>query len=162
MGKSWKVLFAFAGIYFAGAVTGILVAPRIFRHVVERRIQQGGPARGGIQGQQIWMQPMRRFTDPLDLTPEQQKKIKPIEARMAEELRRLRRETQDSTKLVFERAQLEIAAELTPEQRERFDEQIAKGRERMKNFLREQEQAGRKGREGNLLNGPGEQPPPRK
>lgn len=163
MAKNWRVIFAFAGIYFAGAVTGILIAPRIFRHVVERRVQfsQRGGGLGG--GQPMFgVQPIRRMTEALHLTPEQSEKIKPIEQRMGEELRRVRRDAQHNTQLVFERVQVEISAVLTPEQRREFEAQIAKGRERMKRFLQDQEQSGRQRREGAPFGGPGEPLPPPK
>lgn len=160
MAKNWRVIFAFAGIYFAGAVTGILIAPRLFRHVVERRVQflQRG---GGFPGGQplFGVQPIRRMTEALHLTPEQSEKIKPIEQRMGEELRRVRRDAQHNTQLVFERVQVEISAVLTPEQRREFEAQIAKGRERMKKFLLDQEQS-RPRREGGPFGDPGEHPPP--
>jgi len=148
MDKSWRVIFAFIGIFAAGLVSGVLLAPRIFHTVVERRGEPGGPGRGP-GGQQMGPQLFRRLTDQLNLTAEQSEKIKPIELRTTEELRRLRRETQHSTELALERMQDEISAILTPEQRTQFQERIARGRERMKKFIQEQEGRGaRKGEPG--------------
>ena len=92
---------------------------------------------------EIGPQLFRRLTDQLDLSAEQREKIKPIELRTTEELRRLRRESQHNTELALERMQDEISAILTPEQRTQFQERIARSRERMKKFLQEQESRGR-------------------
>lgn len=142
MNKNWKVILTFIGIFAAGAVTGILVAPSFFRNVAEWRAQHS-PARSQFQGQ-LGRQFFSRITEQLDLTPEQREKIKPIEQRMIAELRRLRRETQRETELVIKQTQEEISAVLTPEQRVQFEERIAKGRERIKKFLQEQEQRNRR------------------
>lgn len=152
MDKNWRVIFAFVGIFIAGAVSGLLLAPRVFNHVAERR----GPATGRAPAavQQLGPQLFRRLTERLNLTEEQREKIKPIEVRTTEDLRRLRRETQHSTELALERMQDEISAILTPEQRVQFEEQIARSRERIKNFLKEQEGRGR--REGAPLGRPRE------
>jgi Spy/CpxP family protein refolding chaperone len=95
---------------------------------------------------QFGPQLMRRFTEQLNLTREQRMKIRPIAARTEEELRRLRRETQHNTELVIERMQDEIAALLTPQQRGKFDEMVLQARERVKRFLREQDQLAQKRR----------------
>lgn len=155
MDKSWRVIFAFIGIFIAGAVSGLLLAPRIFGPGAGRG--PGGPGRSPIVAQQFGPQLFRRLTERLNLTAEQHEKIKPIELRTTEELRRQRRETQHNTELALERMQDEISAILTPEQRTQFEEQIAKSRERIKKFLQEQEGRGR--REGGLLNRPREGPP---
>jgi Spy/CpxP family protein refolding chaperone len=140
MDKSWRVIFAFAGIFVAGVVAGVLVAPRIFNQFAERRppIQRSQPL-----GPQLF----RQFTEQLNLTPEQREKIKPIELRVTEDLRRLRRETQHNTDLALQHMQDEISEVLTPEQRTRFQERIAQSRERIQNKLQDLEGRGRRGGE---------------
>lgn len=149
MDKPWKVILAFTGIFFAGTVTGVLVAPRLFQKVVERRGQPPGSWTRSFAGQQqqpqLGPQLFRRITVQLDLKPEQLEKINPIEQRTIEELRKTRRESQRTTEQIIEKMQEEVAATLTPEQRVKFDELVAKSRERMQNFLREQEQRNRGG-----------------
>src|SRR3954463_6008176 len=114
MDKSWRVIFAFAGIFIAGVVAGVLLAPRIFSQAADRR---GGPwlqARPPIQrNQPLGPQLFRQFTEQLNLPPEEREKIKPIELRVTEELRRLRRETQHNTDLALQHMQDEISEVLT-------------------------------------------------
>jgi Spy/CpxP family protein refolding chaperone len=95
---------------------------------------------------QFGPQLMRRFTEQLNLTREQRMKIRPIAARTEEELRRLRRDTQHQTEQVIERMQDEVAALLTPDQRGKFDELVFQARERVRRFLREQDQLAQKRR----------------
>lgn len=149
MDKSWRVIIAFAGIFIAGLVAGLLVAPRIFLKVAE---SQGRPWVGGrpppIQrNQSLGPQLFRQFTEQLNLTDEQREKIKPIELRVSEELRRSRREIQHNTQVTLDKMQDEISAILTPEQRTKFEERIAEGRERVKDRLRELDARGRRGGE---------------
>lgn len=144
MNKSWKVIIAFVGIFTAGVVAGVLVAPRIFDDVIERRGQRG-PGRPQFQfSQPLGPQVIRRISEDLQLTAEQQEKIKPIETRITEELRGLRRETQAA----IERMQVEISAVLTPEQRIEFEKKMAAGRERMNKRSPEQDGRGRRGDKG--------------
>jgi Spy/CpxP family protein refolding chaperone len=146
MDKSWRVILAFAGIFLSGVVAGVLVAPRIFTKVAEHRGQPWLPSRPPLQrNQSLGPQLFRQFTEQLDLTEEQREKIKPIELHVTEELRRLRREIQHNTELALERMQDEISAILTPEQRTKFEERIAEGRERVKNRLQELDGRGRRG-----------------
>lgn len=160
MDKSWRVILAFIGIFVAGTVTGGLITLRVVQTV------KGGPRgerwfRSPPPGQaqpassnnpappQIGLQLFRRITDQLDLTPEQKEKIRPIEVRTSEDLRRLRRDVQHNTELLIEKSQDEIAAILTPEQRAKFEELVARGRERVKKFMQEQDLNGRLRREQN-------------
>lgn len=166
MNKTWKVVLALTGIFVAGIVTGILIAPRIFKKVVDRRMQQVG-GRGPSEAPQYGPQLFRRVMVQLDLTPEQRDKLKPIETRTTEELRGLRRETQRSTERIIAQMHEEIAAVLTPEQRVKFEQLVAKGRERIQKFMQEQEsrphgrREGRPGMPGSWREGaPREGPPP--
>ena len=155
------MIFAFTGIFVAGVVAGILVAPRFFHSVIQQQ-WQGGPRGSGRpplqRGQPLGPQVFRQYTDQLDLTAEQQEKIKPIELRITETLRRLRRDAQHNTELALQEMQDEISKVLTPQQRTQFETRIAEGRERMKNRLKE-EQEGRGRREGGSSNRPHEAPP---
>jgi Spy/CpxP family protein refolding chaperone len=127
MDKPWKVILAFTGIFLAGILVGGLVTLRWGKNMAQRlpMSEQYGP------------QLMRRLVTQLDLTPEQQAKIKPIVDQAAQELRQLRRTTQRTSASVIERMQGEIAAQLTPEQKVKYDEQVSKQRERMRHFMEE-------------------------
>jgi Spy/CpxP family protein refolding chaperone len=154
MDKSWRVILAFLGIFVAGTVTGGLIALRVAQKVADRRpppptLQQGPP--------QIGVQLLRRFAEQLNLSKAQRDKIRPIELRAGEELRRLRRETQQSNELIIDRLRDDIAAELTPEQRTRFEELHTKARDRFKQYLLDQE---RNRRDLAPPNRPRDGPPP--
>ena len=77
---------------------------------------------------------MRSFANQLNLTEEQKAKIMPIVRRTATELGRDRREVQLKTALAIEKMQDEVEEILTPEQRTKFDELIARQRARLQQF----------------------------
>jgi len=127
MDKPWKVILAFTGIFLAGILVGGLVTLRVGKNWAQRQpmAEQYGPKL------------MQRLVTQLDLTPEQQDKIKPIVDQAAEELRQLRRTTQRTTASVLERMQGDIGAVLTPAQKTKFDDQVSQQRERFKRFMEE-------------------------
>jgi uncharacterized membrane protein len=128
MDKTWKVVLAFIGIFVAGLVVGGLVTLRVVKGAAGARI--GSP-------EQFGPQLLKRYTAKLELTPDQQEKIKPLIARAAEELRQMRRATWSNSQLVIERVEGEIAAQLSPEQKTKFDQMLAEQRERIKRFIGE-------------------------
>jgi Spy/CpxP family protein refolding chaperone len=127
MDKPWKVILAFTGIFIAGILIGGLVTLRWGRNFAPR------PAMGDQYGPAL----MQRLVKQLDLTSEQQAKVKPIVDSATEELRQLRRTTQRTTAGVLERMQGDIAAVLTPEQKAKFDLQVSTQRERIRRFMEE-------------------------
>lgn len=137
MDKPWKVILAFTGIFLAGILVGGLVTLRWGKNFAQRlpMSEQYGP------------QLMRRLVTQLDLTPEQQAKVKPIVDQAAEELHQLRRTTQRTSAAVLVRMQGEIAALLTPAQKIKFDEQVTQQRERWERLKRFGEERGRRLRE---------------
>jgi Spy/CpxP family protein refolding chaperone len=124
MGKTWKVVLAFVGIFVAGLIVGGLLTLGTMRYLAMAN-QQFGP------------QLIKHITEKLDLTAEQKEKITPIIAQGAEELRLMRRTAWTNTQAVIERMDGEIAAQLTPEQKAKFDQMLADQRERVKRFLEE-------------------------
>ena len=145
MNKPWKVILAFTGNFLAGVLVGGLVTLRVGRHFAQRLPMAEG------YGPQL----LGRLVTQLDLTPEQQAKIKPIVDQAAEELRELRRTTQHSSAAVLVRLQGDISAQLTPAQKTKFDELAAQQRERFKRFMDER---GRRLRDRPPP--PGDRPPP--
>lgn len=137
MDKPWKVILAFTGIFLAGILVGGLVTLRWGKNFAQRlpMSEQYGP------------QLMRRLVTQLDLTPEQQAKVKPIVDQAAEELHQLRRTTQRTSAAVLVRMQGDIAALLTPAQKIKFDEQVTQQRERWERLKRFGEERGRRLRE---------------
>ena len=126
MDKPWKVILAFTGIFLAGILVGSLVTLRWGKGVAQR--QPMGDQFGPLMEQRLATQ--------LDLTAEQQVKIKPIVDQAAEELHQLRRTTQQTSAAVLVRMHGEIAALLTPAQKIKLDEVVAKQRERWERLKR--------------------------
>jgi Spy/CpxP family protein refolding chaperone len=122
MEKPWKVILAFAGVFVAGAIFGGALWPQWFGH-------EGRGRRGFGE-----LHMMDRLVSELSLTPEQKEKIAPIVARAEEETRRLRRESVQSFRAVMEKANGEIAAELTPEQKAKLDDMRKRFRERIERY----------------------------
>ncbi|MBI4626047.1 MAG: hypothetical protein HY736_22855 [Verrucomicrobia bacterium] len=155
MDKPWKVIFAFVGVFIAGAVFGGLFTLRaagkrfVYSPAPGRPNLQvprpGGPppgqappqfpgqppgqSKGQLKGQPpgqpqnaIGPAMMRQFTERLRLTEEQRGKIRPIVARAAEDLQRLRRENLQDTTRVMERMHLDIGGWLKPDQRNELEE----------------------------------------
>ena len=105
------------------------------RQQVQRSQQlQRGPAGPVSLGPQL----MQRFINQVQPTPEQRARIRPMVLQAAEELRRLRRDTAESTEHVLEGLQDKIAAVLTPEQQERFRQMIERSRKAFRRYNQEQ------------------------
>lgn len=134
MNKNWKIIVAFLVVFVFGGVIGAVCALRVAPSPASPR-----PA---SRPEQFDAQLMRRWTNgnQLGLTPEQRQRIRPIVFEAAESLRRLRRDTLHSEQLTIEHMQDEIAALLTPEQRQKFEAMIELQRARMQKFIQEQQQ----------------------
>jgi Spy/CpxP family protein refolding chaperone len=142
MNKPWKVILAFLGVFLAGAVFGGFLSVRL-----AKQFPLGAPAAPEAPaGGQFSPQIMKRLTQRLELTPEQQEKIRPIIQRTDEEMRTLRRTNLREGFAVAERMQAEVAALLTPAQQAKLDQMHREMRER---FQRERQQRW------------GDRPPPR-
>jgi Spy/CpxP family protein refolding chaperone len=156
MVKTWQVVLGTIVIFVAGLVTGGAVTLRLLWLKEEQRKDQavvqaqagptlpGRPANprpGGAGGGEPQFGPalVRRFATQLDLTPAQFKRINPIVGRTQEELARLRREVQLGSALAIERMQDEIAAQLTPGQRGRFEALLTRQRARLQALIEERQ-----------------------
>lgn len=142
MDKPWKVVTAFVGVFVAGLLVGGLVTLRVVKAQAPQRMaaaDQYGPFL------------MKRLVNRLELTPEQQTKIKPLVDRAAGELHQVRRKAWTESQAILERIDKEITAELTPAQRATFEKLQNEQRERIRRF--------REGRRNNT-DRPGEGAPP--
>lgn len=145
MDKTWKVILAFAGIFVAGLLVGGLVTLRVVKSLAPPRL--GSP-------EQFSPLLMKRISSKLELTPEQQEKIRPLIARAADELHQMRRTVWTNSQAVMERVDGEIAAVLTPPQKLKFDQMREEQRERVRRFT---EERNRRLRDSHRS---GEHPPP--
>jgi Spy/CpxP family protein refolding chaperone len=108
MNRSWAVLLVFLGVFLAGAVTGGFVSLRYAKTYVQKK---GAP-------EQFETAHLKRLTENLKLTDEQQARVKPYIEAASADFKQLRRDTG----LVFRKMDEKIAVELTPEQRVKLEE----------------------------------------
>ncbi len=103
----WKLVAGFVLVFIAGGLTGAFVAasqphhPPADRRIISEHMRQ-------------------RLKSDLGLTDEQVKKISPIIDKTATELETIRSETGRRVHEAFAEAHREIAADLTPEQRQKL------------------------------------------
>lgn len=119
MSKTVKVILAFAGVFIAGAIFGGALGPRWWD---ASRMQKRLP---------FSERALLRFEEELKLTPEQVEKLRPITKRMEAETHRMRREAAINYRNAMDAFSQEIAVNLTPEQRERFNAMRQRFRARM-------------------------------
>lgn len=139
MNKPWKVILAFLGVFLAGAVFGGFISLRMAR---ERFFKEPPMDR-------FTSLVLRRFSDRLELTPEQEQQIRPIVMATEVELRRVRSSGFKETVTIAEKMNEQISELLTPEQREKL--------EQLKQEMSERWRRDRPGRnfDGNRLPPPG-------
>lgn len=145
MNKPWKLVLLLAGIFLAGGVTGSLLTLHLGRQWLQQRPapEQWAPVH------------LQKLSKRLELTPAQVEQLRPIIRRHMEELGRVRSESLGVSRGLMERMQKEIAEQLTPEQRVKFDEYNRQMRERMRKLM--QKKAGEPRGRGERPDAP---PPP--
>ena len=116
MGKTWKVVLAFIGIFLAGAVTGGFVSLRFVKVPPPQVLRQTVPEQQWVIGQ------MRRFVNELKLDEAQREQVKPALDRAAVDFRHLHRRSYRETMDIIERVNNEIAPMLTEEQKDKFED----------------------------------------
>ena len=134
MDRPWKVILAFVGVFIAGAVFGGFFTLRSAARVAEvtrpkaasAKAPASKPAPGApaapATAKGIAPQVMRQLTQRLSPTPEQQKAIRPIVSRAAEDLQRMQKEHLADTTRTTERMYADVAALLTPAQRTQLEQ----------------------------------------
>ncbi len=152
MTKPWQIWLVLIAIFATGAVGGGLVV----RHVARRHAPPPPP--------EMWVaRQIERVAGEVNLTPEQTERIKPIVRENIDDLVKLRRQAFD----VIDRMEKQIAAELTPEQRVKY-EQILKARREARQQAHDQRNARRRaegpppdeGKPGSAPEGGPPPPPP--
>lgn len=150
MDKPWKVIFAFVGVFIAGAVFGAFFTLRVDR---EHSAPRGGfagrpelPRRG--PGMQMGAAMFRHYARHLKLTEEQRDAIRPIVTRAEEELQRLRRENFQDTARVMDQLHNEVSAVLTAEQRVELETLRKNLRERLRRAQEDRDRRGEPRRGG--------------
>lgn len=107
--RPWLLLL----LVFVAGFTGGIVASRVaIRHFVQRAVRDPDFMRERVE---------RRMVARLRLDPQQQAKVHDVLVGTQSELKELRADVQPRFQTIMNRAQSEIAATLTPEQRQRFE-----------------------------------------
>jgi len=153
MNQPWKIVAVLVLIFLAGGVTGGFVTLRLGR---ERFSQRPGPGEWAPRQ-------LKRLTEHLNLTPAQEEQLRPIVHRNMEELNRLRMRSGAEFRNVFDRMEREIAEQLTPDQRVKFDQMNKEMRERIDHLHRNGGDGPRQSKDrptGGPDEPPGDRPPP--
>ncbi|MBI2512952.1 MAG: hypothetical protein HYV96_13315 [Opitutae bacterium] len=126
--KPWKLVLLLTGIFLAGAVAGGFVTLEVGKGMLRKRLapDNWGPAR------------LKTLEKELDLTVEQIERLKPIIRRDVEDMNRLRQQGFQETRRILERMEKDIAAILTPEQKEKFEKFNEERRERARRLFEQQ------------------------
>ena len=141
MNKTWQVVLAFLVVFVAGGAIGSVFTLRLA--VMDKApVTHGADPNSTARAKPEDFGPvlMRRWllnSNQLGLTQEQREKIRPIFFDTAEDLQRAREESQHSYVLLIEHMQDEIAANLTPGQRDKFYSLIQNQREKLNRYTKE-------------------------
>jgi hypothetical protein len=121
MNKPWKVILAFTGVFVAGLVCGGPLLDRL-------------RARAEANRPPFAERTMKRFEKEFHLTEAQKQRIEPILLRAQKDWRQHRQDNMRNLTGVIDRMHVELAAELTPEQRGRLEEISNEFRQRAERF----------------------------
>jgi Spy/CpxP family protein refolding chaperone len=129
LSSRWKSIFYVAALFLAGGVTGASLTLA----TLHRRMGPPPP-------NQLVDHLRERLERRLDLTPKQMRQIDPIVRKLGEEMREVHFDTVKQIGRVIDSAHDQIAAVLTPQQKQKFDAMI---RERER-FLHDRPPGGRR------------------
>ncbi len=135
MCKPWQVWVTLVAIYLLGGVCG---------GVAGYWIARGGHRHSFPPPREWVLRRVDRIDRRVNLTSDQRERIKPIVQRNIEELTKAWRQSIVGSREIIEHMEREIAAELTPEQRQKLEQFFAERRERFRKILRERELRGEK------------------
>ena len=115
MTKPWQIWLVLIAIFSTGLAGGWLVE----RHIARRQVQRPPPP-------EVWVaRQIARVAGEVQLTPEQKERIRPIITANIDQLIRLRHQAID----VLDQMGKQIAAELTPEQRAKYEKILQEHRQ---------------------------------
>jgi Spy/CpxP family protein refolding chaperone len=121
-GLKWKIAIAFLLVFVAGGVTGAFFGFHHLRHHIIL-----GPPHSGDMNERMH-EHLRRS---LDLTSEQEAKLKPIVDATSAKLEAIRVETAERVRAAMEESKKEVAPFLTPEQQKKLDKLESEHRKMM-------------------------------
>ena len=127
--KPWLVIGL---VFFAGIAVGVLGTRALIRRVSDH--PPGAPHDPGKRVEFIRDRMEKEMISDLNLSPEQQTNVHQVFLESGEQMRKLHNEFEPKMKEIFEKAHTNIAARLTPEQREKFEKMTKERRERFEKF----------------------------
>ena len=119
MFTQWKSIAYVADIFATGSITGASIALSVVHH------ESATPVRARDMAQRL----RHRLESRLKLTPAQVQKIGPIIDKLGEDMKSVQVETIQRLGKLLDTANAQIATELTPEQKCRFEAMQKKRRE---------------------------------
>jgi|GEM_PF-560387 len=137
MNKRWVVIFAFCGVFVAGALVGGLVTSRSVPPPAPNA-QHHGPPPPAPDLDRFAPAIMRRYTARLELDDAQREQLKGIVAEAEAALRALRAHSFHESHAIGDRMHAQVEPLLRPEQHERFEKlkkDVQKYRERERERL---------------------------
>jgi Spy/CpxP family protein refolding chaperone len=165
MNRTLKASLLVSGIFACGVVVGAVGAKRLAPPPPPP--VEVAPPRPAPEG--FGPHTLRRLTAELELSDVQRSSIEPVIARTGEQLRVLRQESMRESGALLEAMNTAVAAELTPEQREKFEVLKEAQRARMRAALEERRrraeggergERGEAGERGERRERGGDRPPP--
>lgn len=110
--KHWKIVLSLTSIFVAGAITGGVVTFQVVRSVVRARTNPD----------QWSARVLRDYRDRLELTKEQQERIRPLLMEAGREMKQTRAEFMQTHAGLMRKINAALLRELSPEQRKVFEE----------------------------------------
>lgn len=157
MNRTLKLSLLVTGIFACGVVVGVFGERRLAPPSPPAKAET--PPRPAPEG--FGPQTLLRLTAELGLTEAQRAAIEPVIGRTGEQLRTLRQESVRQSGALIEAMNTAVAAELTPEQREKFEVLKEAQRARMRTIMEERQRRRAEGERGDRGGeGPRRSPPP--
>lgn len=122
--KNWKAILGMILIFASGMVVGGVLTARIIENRIRHFLQSGPDAVAAFVE--------TRLNRDLDLDPAQRGEIARIITRARQTLSETRREAQPKVDDAFKQAERDIRAQLRPDQIGKYDEIVARAKEKWK------------------------------
>lgn len=121
-----KAIIGVCLIFFMGIVTGVALTMKLVEKRIHSLTEGGAQALGEIV--------VRRLDSQLKLNAQQRGALQEIVESTGAQMRAVRKKEQPEIERIMEASARKIRAILTPEEAEKFDAMLLKGRERWKAF----------------------------
>jgi len=137
--KGFKPWLVIGLVFFAGIAVGVMGTRAVIKGRFDRIIGNANPKDPKEWVDFIRERMEKEMVTDLNLTPEQQTNIHQVFVESGEQMRKVHNDFEPRIKEIFEKAHTNIAARLTPEQREKFEKLTKERRERFEKFRGDKE-----------------------